>query len=104
MPYTYRILKNIVLTCLQTTRLKPRMKVELLDPTSRVPCTLGLVCGVVGMTFHRAPVTLGTCVVVVSTIKKGSIKLPFPTSTQAKMKGMENAVVLWHDKDMVVCK
>jgi len=80
------------------------MKVELFDPTSQVPSTLGLVCGVVGTTFHHVPIAHGTYIIVVSTIKKGSIKLPFPIATHAKMKGMENAIVLWHDKDIVVCK
>jgi hypothetical protein len=40
----------------------------------------------------------------ISTINKGSTKLSFPNPTEAKMKGMENGVVLWHDKDTVVCK
>jgi hypothetical protein len=80
------------------------MKVELLDPTSQVPCASSLVCGVVGIMFYHAPIALGTCTVVVSTIKKGSTRLPFPNPTQAKMKGMENGIFWWHDKDIIVCK
>jgi len=30
------------------------MQVDLLDTTKKVPCALGEICGVVGMTFHRA--------------------------------------------------
>jgi hypothetical protein len=80
------------------------MKVELFDPASQVPCILGLICGVVGMTFHHGSIAPRTCTIVVSTIKKGLTKLPFLISTYTKMKGMENSIVLWCDKDIVVCK
>jgi hypothetical protein len=64
--------------------LKLTMNVELLDPISRIPCALGHICGVVGMSFHHAPIALGTCTVVVTTIKKLSTKLPFPKSIHSK--------------------
>jgi hypothetical protein len=51
--------KVLCLTCLQPTHLKPRMHVEFLDPTSQVPCALGLVCGVVGRTFIMPQLHLG---------------------------------------------
>jgi hypothetical protein len=63
-----------------------------------------LVCGAVGMTFHHAPIALGTCTIAISTVKKGLIKLSFQTSTHAKMEGMGNAIILSHDKDIIVCK
>lgn len=80
------------------------MKVEFFDPTSQVPSTLGLCmwCG-----RHDIP-SCSNCTWDLYNscfnYQEGVIKLPFPIATQAKMKGMENAIVLWCDKDIVVCK
>ncbi len=38
---------------------RSRMKVDLIEPTSKAPCALGEVYGVVGMTFHGAIIQLG---------------------------------------------
>ncbi len=56
------------------------------------------------MTFHHAPIALGTSTIAITTVIKGSTRSLFPNSTTTKMKGMENQIVLWHDKDIVVCK
>jgi hypothetical protein len=40
----------------------------------------------------------------VASIKKGGLKLPFPSLVGTKVKDMANVVVLWWDKDVIVCK
>jgi hypothetical protein len=42
--------------------------------------------------------------IVVTRIKKGSMKLPFPNLVTSKIKDMANGVVLWWEKDAAVCK
>jgi hypothetical protein len=84
--------------------MKPMMKVELFDLASRTPCALGKICGVMGMTYHDNPIAHGTCIVVVTCIKKGSTRVPFPNSTSSKMKDMANGIVLWHEKDIILIK
>jgi hypothetical protein len=37
-------------------------------------------------------------------IKKRGVKLPFPSPVGTKVKDMANGVVLWQDKNVVVCK
>jgi hypothetical protein len=74
--------------------LKPRRKVEILDPTSKVTCAFGAICGVLGVTFHGAPITPMHVTIVVTSIKKGSTKLPFLSSITSKLKDMANGVVL----------
>ncbi len=80
--------------CLQSI-LKPRTKVKILDPTSKVTCALGEICRMSGMTFHGAPITPGHVTIAVTSIKRRSTKLPFPSSTTSKVKDMANGVVLW---------
>jgi hypothetical protein len=46
------------------------------------------------MTIHDNTITLGTCMVVVTSIKKDSTRVPFPSLVASKMKGMENGIVL----------
>jgi hypothetical protein len=58
--------------------LKPRIKVELIDPTTSKSCALGEICGVLGMTFHRPPISLRQCIVALTNILKVLVKLPFP--------------------------
>jgi hypothetical protein len=53
-----------------------------------------LVCGVVGITFHDNAITHGTCMVVVTSRKKDSTRVPFPSLDASKIKGMENGIVL----------
>jgi len=48
-----------------------------------------------GMTFHGAPITPGHVTIAVTSIKRRSTKLPFPSSTTSKVKDMANGVVLW---------
>jgi len=59
---------------------------------------------VVGMTFHHAPNAPGIYIVAIIVVIKRSTRLLFPNLATTKMKGMENQIVLWHDKDIVVCK
>jgi hypothetical protein len=80
--------------CLQSI-LKPRTKVKILDPTSKVTCALGEICRMSSMTFHGAPITPGHVTIAVTSIKRRSTKLPFPSSTTSKVKDMANGVVLW---------
>ncbi len=77
MPYTYKILQITMCNLLATNSLKPWMKVELLDTTSQVPCTSGLVCGVVGMMIHHAPIALGTCTIVFQLSIRGQLNCHF---------------------------
>jgi hypothetical protein len=44
-------------------------------------------------------ITPGTCRIIVTSIKKDSTKVPFPSPAASKMKGMENGIV-WK---MVLC-
>jgi hypothetical protein len=37
-------------------------------------------------------------------IKKRLVKLPFPNQMASRLKDMANGVVIWFDKDIVVCK
>ncbi len=84
--------------------LKPRTKVELLNPATRIPCASSEVYGVPNMTFYGNPIVDGHCIVDVIAIKKGFVKIPFPSPTTSKMKDIANGIVLWHQKDIVVCK
>jgi hypothetical protein len=56
------------------------------------------------MTFYGNPIVDGHCIVDVIAIKKGFVKIPFPSPTTSKMKDIANGIVLWHQKDIVVCK
>jgi hypothetical protein len=79
------------------------MKVELLDPISQTPCALGEVCGVVGMTYHHNPIAHGTCTIVITCIKKGSARLPFPNSVGSNMKNMANGIALIESFSTICC-
>jgi hypothetical protein len=80
------------------------MKVNIIDPFSRLPCAAGEIVGVPGMTFHGNPIAPRP-IIVVTSIKKGTMKLPFPNPVASKIKNMANGVVLWQEKDVVVvCK
>ncbi len=59
---------------------------------------------VLGMTFHGAPITPRHVTIVVTSIKRVSTKLPFPSSTLSKEKDMANNVILWQEKDVFVSK
>jgi hypothetical protein len=72
------------------------MHVDLLDITKKVPCALGEICGVVGMTFHRAIIPPRQCIVAMACVKKGLVKLPFPNEGGSKMK----YIIMWHEKDV----
>jgi hypothetical protein len=80
------------------------MKVDIIDPFSRLPCVTRDICGVPSMTFHGNKIALGHYTVVVTRIKKGVVKLPFPNLVASKIKDMANDIVLWWEKDVVVCK
>jgi hypothetical protein len=74
--------------------LRPKMKVDLLDPTSKMPCAFGEVCGVVGMAFHESPIAPKNCIVVVTRVKKTSVRLPFPNEGVSKMKKIVNGIIM----------
>jgi len=78
--------------------------VDIINPFNGLPCAIRLICGVVGMTFHRAPIALGLCNIVVSSIKKKIVKLPFPSLATFKVKDMPNGIMLWHEKNLVPSK
>jgi hypothetical protein len=84
--------------------LKPRIKVELINPATSKSCALGKICGVPRMTFQKSPISLGQCIVALTNIKKRSIKLPFPNQMASRLKDMANGVFFWFDKDIVVRK
>jgi len=66
--------------------------------------TLKLICGVVGMTFHKAPIAPSLCNIILIGINKGVVKLPFPSLATSKVKDMPNDIMLWHDKDLIASK
>jgi len=72
------------------------MQVDLLDTTKKMPCVWGEICGVVGMTFHRAIIPQGNVFVAMACVKKGLVKLPFPNEGGSKMK----YIIMWHEKDV----
>lgn len=76
------------------------MKVDLLDHVNG--CTSREIHGVVGMTFHQATIALGLYTVVVTCVKKGLIKTPFPNAIGSKMKKMVKNVVMWWEKDVIL--
>jgi hypothetical protein len=41
-------------------------------------------------------------VVVINIIMKGSTRVPFPSPVASKMKGMENGIVLWREKNITI--
>jgi hypothetical protein len=57
--------------------LRPKMKVDLLDPTSKMPCAFGEVCDVVGMAFHESPIAPRNCIVAVTSVKKNQLDYHF---------------------------
>jgi hypothetical protein len=76
------------------------MKVDLIEPTSKTPCALREIYGVVGMMFHGALIQLRFCKIVVTCVKKRVVKLPFPNEVDSKMKKMANNV-MWHEKNVL---
>jgi hypothetical protein len=57
------------------------------------------------MPFHDNPIGISFCMVLVITIKRRSIKLPFSSQlTSTKLKEMANGIALWHEKDIAICK
>jgi hypothetical protein len=78
------------------------MKVDLLDHVNKVACTSREIRGVVGMTFHGATITLGLYIIVVTCVKKGLVKAPFPNAVGSKMKKMVKNVVMWWENDVVL--
>ncbi len=75
--------------------LKVRTKVELLDPAGKILCVVGEICAMPGTTFYGGLISLGHYFVVVTRIKGGSMKLPFPTREASKVKYIVNGATLW---------
>jgi hypothetical protein len=65
----------------------------MFDPTTRLPCVLGEICGVSGMTLHGNIIALGHYTIAMIDIKKGFVKLPFPNPNATKMNNMGNGIV-----------
>jgi hypothetical protein len=63
------------------------MKVDIIDPFCRLPCVTREICGVLGMTFHGNKIAFGHYTIVVTRIKKGVVKLPFPNLVASKING-----------------
>ncbi len=72
--------------------LKPRMKVDLLEPFRRQPCVIGEICEMPRMTFHGKPITHGHYSMVVIIIKKGLVKLSFLNEDVTRMKDVANGI------------
>lgn len=79
------------------------MQVDLFDPTSKVPCVLGEICGVAGMTFHGAIIPQGQCIIVMACMKKWLVKIPFSNEGCSKIRNMVKGIVMWREKDFA-CK
>jgi hypothetical protein len=78
--------------------------VDIIDPVNGLPCAMGLICGVIGMTFQGAPIAPSLCGIILISIKKGVVKLRFPSLAAFKVKDMPNGIMLWHEKDLVGSK
>jgi hypothetical protein len=74
----------------------------MIDTFSGLPCAVGEICGVPRMKFHGNMIALGHYTMVVTTIKRGSTRLPFPNPNVTKVDDMGNGIVLWLEKDLVV--
>jgi hypothetical protein len=51
----------------------------MIDPFSRLPCVVGEICGVLGMTFHGKIIAPRHYTMVVTTIKRGLTNYHFET-------------------------
>ncbi len=89
---------NVV--CLQHI-FKPHTKVDMLDPTTRLPCAIGEICGVLGMTFHGNIIALGHYTIGVINIKKGFVRFPFPNLDTTKVNDMGNGIAHWWEKGLI---
>lgn len=74
----------------------------MIDTFSGLPCAIGEICGMPRMTFHGNIIALGHYTMAVTTIKRGSARLPFPNLDVTKVDDMGNDIVLWLEKDLVV--
>ncbi len=88
-----KITKTLVFNVVCLQLLKPRTKVDIFDPFSQLPCTVGEICGVLGMTFHENLIT--------PRHHSGTLKLPFPNLDVMNLDDMGNDIVLWHEKYLV---
>ncbi len=52
--------------------------------------------------IHGATIALGLYIIVVTCVKKGLVKTPFPNAIGSKMKKMVKNVVMWWEKDVVL--
>lgn len=67
----------------------------MIDPFSRLPCVVCEICGMPGMTFHGNLIAPWHYTVAMTTIKKGSARLPFLNPDATKVDDMGNGIVLW---------
>jgi hypothetical protein len=80
------------------------MKVELFELGTCIPCAMGSIVNVTSMDCHAKARPPGTCLVSITSIKKGLVKLPFPNSEGTKLKDVENGVVLWLISKLTIAK
>jgi hypothetical protein len=73
--------------------LKPHTKVDMIDPFSGLPCVVNEICDVLKMTFYKNLIAHGHYTIVMTTIKKGSPRLPFPNMNTSKVDYMGNGIV-----------
>jgi hypothetical protein len=66
----------------------------MFDPTTRLPCAIGEICGVPRMTFHGNIIVLGHYTIVMINIKKRFMRFPFPNPDTTKLNDMGNGIVL----------
>ncbi len=73
----------------------------MFDPTTRLPCAIGEICGVPGMIFHGNIIALGHYTIAMINILKGFVRLPFPNPDATMVNDMGNGIVLWWEKGLV---
>lgn len=84
-------------------KFKSKDKGWAIGPIGKIFCVVGE-CVMLGMTFHGGLIDLGHYFVVVTLIKRGSMKLPFPVAKASKVKDIVNGTTIWWKKDLHVCK
>jgi hypothetical protein len=66
----------------------------MLDPATKLPCAIGGICSVLGMTFHGNIITPRHYTVAMINIKKRPVRLSFPNPDATKVINMGNGIIL----------
>jgi hypothetical protein len=78
------------------------MNVDLMDPKERMLCGSRFIISLAGGKYHEEEITPSRCTITLTSIRKLTTKMPFPSKLPSKfIRGLDNYVVMWHIKDVV---